>query len=71
MQLNKKAILLSGGMDSIALAYWKQPDIAITIDYGQKTAEAEIKSATAVAKILNIEHHIIGINGSSLGSGSL
>ena len=71
MQLNKKAILLSGGMDSIALAYWKHPDIAITIDYGQKTAEAEIKSATAVAKILNVEHHIISINGSSLGSGSL
>lgn len=71
MPLNKKAILLSGGMDSIALAYWKHPDIAITIDYGQKTAEAEIKSATAVAKILNIEHHIISINGSFLGSGSL
>lgn len=71
MPSNKKAILLSGGMDSIALAYWKRPNIAITIDYGQKAAEAEIKAATSVAKALNIEHHIIQIDCSSLGSGSL
>ena len=35
------ALLLSGGMDSIALAYWKRPDIALTIDYGQAAADAE------------------------------
>lgn len=58
-------------MDSIALAYWLRPNIAITIDYGQKAAEAEIKAATSVAKALNIEHHIIHIDCSSLGSGSL
>ena len=35
-----RALLLSGGMDSIALAFWKRPEIAITIDYGQRAAEA-------------------------------
>lgn len=40
--MSKTAILLSGGMDSIALAYWKRPEIAITIDYGQKPAAAEV-----------------------------
>lgn len=71
MQRNKKAILLSGGMDSIALSYWLRPEIAITLDYGQKAAEAEIKVATHIAKILGMEHHIIRVDCSSLGSGDL
>lgn len=71
MRSNKTAILLSGGMDSIAIAYWKKPDIAITIDYGQKCAEAEIQSAAFVAKKLGLEHHIIRVDCSSLGSGCL
>lgn len=71
MPSNKTAILLSGGMDSIAIAYWKKPNIAITIDYGQKCAEAEIRSAAFVAKELGIEHHIIHVDCSSLGSGCL
>ena len=56
MQRNKKAILLSGGMDSIALSYWLKPEIAITLDYGQKAAEAEIKVASHIAEILCMEH---------------
>lgn len=71
MPSTKTAILLSGGMDSIAIAYWKKPDIAITIDYGQKSADAEIRSAAFVARELNMEHHIIRIDCSSLGSGYL
>ncbi len=39
--MSKTAILLSGGMDSIALAYWKRPELAITINYGQKPFLAE------------------------------
>lgn len=71
MQQNKTAILLSGGMDSIAIAYWKKPDIAITIDYGQRCAEAEIRSASYVAERLGMEHHVIKVDCSSLGSGCL
>lgn len=71
MQRNKKAILLSGGMDSIALAYWLRPEIAITMDYGQRAAEAEIAAATRIAKFLGMEHYVLRIDCSSLGSGDL
>ena len=71
MQQNKKAILLSGGMDSIALAYWLRPEIAITLDYGQQAAEAEIAVAARVSKLLHMEHHALHIDCSSLGSGDL
>lgn len=67
----KSAILLSGGMDSIALAYWKRPALAITIDYGQLSAEAEIRAASAVCEVLKISHEVIRVDCSSLGSGDL
>lgn len=66
-----KAILLSGGMDSIALAYWMKPEYAFTIDYGQRPAVAEIRSSKAVCEILDIKHVVISIDCSSLGSGDL
>lgn len=66
-----KAILLSGGMDSIALAYWKKPAIAITIDYGQLPAETEIRSSKTVSEIIGIEHHIVKVDCKQLGSGDL
>jgi 7-cyano-7-deazaguanine synthase len=68
---NDLAILLSGGIDSIALAYWKKPSVAITIDYGQAPAETEVRVSQIVAKELGIEHHVIKIDCSSLGSGDL
>lgn len=64
-------ILLSGGMDSIALTYWKRPYVALTINYGQVCAEAEIQAATQVCKELTIEHEIISVDCRSLGSGDL
>lgn len=45
-----KALLLSGGMDSISVAFWKRPEIAISIDYGQRAAEAEITAANRSPK---------------------
>lgn len=67
--MSKVAILLSGGMDSISLAYWKRPEMAITIDYGQKPAKAEITAAKEVAKSLGMEHIILSVDCSSLGTG--
>lgn len=67
----KTAILLSGGIDSIALAYWKRPELAITVDYGQVPATAEIDAAAAVASALNLEHDVVRIDCRSLGSGDL
>lgn len=66
-----KAILLSGGMDSISLAFWKKPDIAITIDYGQLAAETEIRTSKIIAEVLQIEHHVLRVDCCSLGTGDL
>jgi len=67
----KAALLLSGGMDSCSLAWWKRPDLAITIDYGQKAAAAEIHAAGQVAGELSIPHEVIRVDCSSLGSGDM
>jgi len=69
--VSKTALMMSGGMDSTALAFWKKPDLAITIDYGQKAAEAEIAASSAVCNALNIAHQILNIDCSSLGSGDM
>jgi len=65
------ALLLSGGMDSIAIAHWRRPEIAITIDYGQRPAKGEIRASQSVAEVLGIEHHIIRADLSALGSGDM
>ncbi|TPI19777.1 7-cyano-7-deazaguanine synthase [Mesorhizobium sp. B4-1-1] len=67
----RRALLLSGGMDSTCLAFWRRPDLAITIDYGHKAAEGEIRAATAVCKHLGIDHQLIRCDLSALGSGDL
>jgi len=67
----KTALLLSGGMDSIAIAYWKRPDVAFTIDYGQLSARGEIYASESVCHSLEIPHQVINVDCSSLGSGDL
>lgn len=67
----KAALLLSGGMDSVSIAYWKRPSHAITIDYGQKPARGELEAAKAVCSVLGIEHHILTVDIGFLGSGDL
>ncbi|MDB5121841.1 MAG: 7-cyano-7-deazaguanine synthase [Sphingobacteriales bacterium] len=66
-----KGILLSGGLDSIALAYLIRPDIAFTIDYGQKPAKTEISVSDKICKLLNIHHEVITVDCTCLGSGDL
>lgn len=65
------ALLLSGGMDSIAIAYWKRPQFAVTVDYGQLAAPAEVKAATAVCEMLGITHRVVRADLSALGSGDM
>lgn len=65
------ALLLSGGMDSAALAWWKRPDLAIFINYGQKPAGAERIAAKAVAAELGMPLQCVDIDCSSLGSGTM
>ena len=58
-------------MDSIALAFWKKPKYAFTIDYGQKPAKSEIQAARQVSSFLGIEHYVVEVDCSKLGSGDL
>jgi 7-cyano-7-deazaguanine synthase len=67
----RTALLLSGGMDSVAIAYWMRPEVGITVAYGQRAAQAEIRAAAAVCEALDIEHHVIEANLSALGSGDM
>lgn len=64
-------ILLSGGLDSTALAYMHKPNIAFNVNYGQKPALAEFRSAQAVCDALGIVLVTINVDCSSLGSGDL
>jgi 7-cyano-7-deazaguanine synthase len=66
-----KLLLLSGGLDSSALAVWKRPDVALTVDYGQRPAKGEIAAASAIADEFGIAHEIVKIDLSSLGIGAL
>src|SRR5262249_594846 len=65
------ALLLSGGMDSAAMAWWKHPDLAITIDYGQLAAEAELRASAAICHELGIRHSTVRVDCRALGSGDM
>jgi 7-cyano-7-deazaguanine synthase len=67
----KTALLLSGGMDSLAIAWWKRPDVAITVDYGQLPAAAEIAASASICGRLAIPHHVLRIDCRTLGSGDM
>ena len=67
----KSALLLSGGMDSTSIAFWKRPDIGVTVDYGQLPAPAEIRASAAVCEVLGIEHLIARVDLAPFGSGDM
>jgi 7-cyano-7-deazaguanine synthase len=69
--VTRRALLLSGGMDSTALAWALRPDLAITVDYGQLPAEGEIRAATAVCQTLGLRHRVIRVDCRFLGSGDM
>jgi 7-cyano-7-deazaguanine synthase len=67
----RAALLLSGGLDSTALATWYRPGLTITIDYGQLPAAAEIRAATQVARALGLRHAVVRLDARALGAGDL
>lgn len=64
-------LLLSGGMDSIAIAHWIRPRLALTVDYGQTCALAETRAASQVARELAISHTTLTVALGSMGVGRL
>lgn len=65
------AVLLSGGVDSIALAWWRRSEFAITVDYGQLAAPAEIAAGARVAEEAGMRHEVVRADCSAVGSGDM
>ena len=64
-------MLLSGGIDSIAIAAWKRPKLCLTVDYGQRPAVAEIRASQQVCKDIGLHHEVLSVRIPDLGSGDL
>lgn len=64
-------LLLSGGIDSSAIAAWQRPSLCLTIDYGQLAAQAEITSSAQICKELGLLHLINKVDIGQLGSGDM
>lgn len=64
-------LLMSGGLDSAALAFWKKPDVAMTIDYGQVCAEAEVLAAQQICREIGLVQELVRVDCRHLGSGDL
>src|SRR5262245_22455561 len=58
-------------MDSINIAWWKRPEVAIFVDYGQKPAPAERDAGLAACRAMNIRYEQIKADCSALGSGDM
>jgi len=69
--MTDEALLLSGGIDSTALCFWKRPALCIFVDYGQCAAAAEHRAATAVADSLGIALEAVRVNLAALGHGNM
>ena len=63
--MEKAVVILSGGPDSVTVAYWAKAqryDVsAITFDYGQK-AQHEIEVAKEIAQGLGIKHRVVDLS---------
>src|SRR3990167_8229199 len=66
-----RLLLLSGGIDSIALAAWYRPELCLTVRYGQSAADAEVQSSGRICQELGLRHEVIDAALPSLGSGCM
>lgn len=64
--MTKSIVLLSGGLDSfVSLALTKEKyniELALTFDYGQKSAEREIFSSKKICEFYKIQHKVIKLD---------
>lgn len=66
-----EVLLLSGGIDSIALAAWRRPAHCLTIDYGQNPAASEIAASSSACVALGLTHEVLSAPVRGLGAGVL
>ena len=64
--MSKSVILLSGGLDSLVCLGLKKEelniDLALTFDYGQKSAQEEISASEKICEYYNIAHKVIKLD---------
>lgn len=64
--MSKSIILLSGGLDSlVSLGLMKEElniELALTFDYGQKSAKQEIEASKKICDYYNIRHEVIKLD---------
>lgn len=62
----KSIVLLSGGLDSLVSLGLKKEELnvelAITFDYGQKSAQKEIAASDKICKHYNIKHEVLKLD---------
>jgi 7-cyano-7-deazaguanine synthase len=66
-----QVMLLSGGVDSAALALMMRPEVGLFVDYGQAAADAERRASQSVRSAIGIEWAELRIDCSAIGAGSL
>ena len=66
-----RLLLLSGGIDSIALAAWRRPELCLTVRYGQSAADAEVQSSARACQELGLRHEVLEAELPLLGSGCM
>lgn len=64
-----RLLLLSGGVDSSAIAWWTRPDVCLTVNYGQAPAQGEIRAAAGICREVGLRHEILEAGLAHLGSG--
>ena len=62
-----RVLLLSGGIDSTAIAHWLKPERLLFIDYGQRCAAAERRAAERVANQVERPAAYLSIDCSQVG----
>jgi 7-cyano-7-deazaguanine synthase len=62
-------LLLSGGLDSTALAVIHRPAVCLTIDYGQRAAQGEIQASREICRELGLRHDVLVLPPHELGAG--
>lgn len=67
----KRLLLLSGGTDSLALAWHLRPALCLTIDYGQRAAQGEIQASKSICEEIGLRHRVISLDCGKLGSGNM
>jgi 7-cyano-7-deazaguanine synthase len=65
------ALLISGGQDSAALAFWHKPKLGIFVNYGQVPWRAELRASRIICEELQIPIEVISADCTQMGSGQL